>query len=106
MMPMKYYKDLYLDEVLNDDEPDKLKAGIPSHSVYALCLCPSSSDLFEIMTTAELLKDFNRRHDYSVIALVASKDKAKDFTVKMIKLWLRDNDSMAGIKEYYYNNSL
>lgn len=105
-MPMRYYKNMYLGPDLEDGEVDRLKSGVGFHNIFAVCVRPSASNLFEIMSTYELLKEYNQKRDYAIIALFKCKKDAKAAVAEIIKLWLKENDSLAGMKEYYYNNSL
>ena len=91
---------------LKEDVLDKLKMGVSTSGVYAVCISDYASWMFEILSTRELLREHNEKRNYGVIALIEGRNEAKAYVAHVIDKWLKHNEDLTGIKEYYNNNSL
>ncbi len=103
---MRYYKNLYIGNNIDNSALEKLKNSEPTSNVYAICLCSDTKGLFEIMSTYELLNPYSAKRNYAVIALLEGKGSAKRAIVDLLCSWLKAHKDLSGIREYYNNNSL
>lgn len=102
---MRYYKNLYIGNNIDDDVLEKFKRGIPSDDVYAVCVSERTVGILEILSTYELLKTCSAKRNYAVIALLMGKGSAKRAIVDLLCSWLENHKDLSGLKEYYNNNS-
>lgn len=104
---IRYYKNLSMDkqcEDMGDGIFSCMSQGIGIYNVYAVCVSPVGSCLFEILDMKNLIKEQNRYKDYGIIAFVTGKKAAAEKVRVMLADWIEEYGNLDGIKDFYNSN--
>ncbi len=97
---MRYYDKIILDRSIKDVK-SFVKRGFSVIDYYAVCICEKNSNLMEIISINNILKDCYKTFDYGIIGIVKGKSAAEGLTAKLVEDWMKEHDSLDGFKEYY-----
>ena len=102
-MNLKFYKKLYLDEnIINENEIiKKIEKGINIFGLYLICVSKNTNHVFEIFSLSEAFKNLYRNKEYIVIGMAYSKEKS----FILIKNIFEDNiKDISHIKQNFIKN--
>ncbi len=102
-MNLKFYKKLYLDEnIENEDEIiEKLKDNIKIFNLYLVCIAKNINHTFEIFSLNEAFKDRYKDKEYIVVGMAYGKKQA----FILVKNIFNDNiKDINHIKEKFLKN--
>ena len=102
-MNLKFYKNLYLDEnIVNEDEIiKKIKKGINIFDLYLICVSKNTNHIFEIFSLSEAFKNLYKNKEYIVVGMAYSKKNS----FILIKNIFEDNiKDISHIKQKFIKN--
>lgn len=97
---MRYYEDIILDKSIKDIK-SFVKRGFSAIDYYAVCFCEKNSNLMEIISINNILKDCYSDFDYGVIGIVKGRAAARNLAAGLVESWLKTHDDLNDFKEYY-----
>lgn len=77
-MKLKFYKKLYLDEDIVDEDEiiEKIKDGVNIFNLYLICISKNVNHIFEIFPLKNVFKEIYKDREYIVVGMCYSKKKS------------------------------
>jgi hypothetical protein len=90
---------------IEDELLSSINDNTAVYNVYAVCVTENKNSVFEILSIKNLLAEENRFNtNFGIVAFVRGKKSAVATVENIFKDWLKKNNSLDGIKDYYYKN--